>query len=372
MALGDRATIEVTVQQANGPGAPPITVFLDDGTTVGARAGRGPAVELAFQGRSLTAREPGGTAVLVAVQSGRRTSVIRTFVTSARLREGVARAWTVLGLLGLVLLGIGVVVADRLARSLVQLVAAVARVSHRLAGGDLDARVRPEGPAEIREVGTALNHLADRIRELLQREREGIADLSHRLRTPLTALRLEIETLRDTEGAVRVAAAVDAVEVTVDQLIREARRSNREVASGSDAAKVVAERVGFWAALAEDQSRTAEVFLAGGPLPVRVGPEDLAACVDAVLENVFAHTPEGTAFEVRLTAREDGGALLVISDAGPGFSRLDLLDRGASGAASTGLGLDIADRTARGSGGELRVGATATGGARISLTLGPA
>ncbi|WP_202862978.1 HAMP domain-containing protein [Ornithinimicrobium murale] len=53
--------------------------------------------------------------------------------------------------------------------------------------GELDARVRPSGPGEVRAIGGALNHLATRIGELLAAERESVADLSHRLRTPLTA-----------------------------------------------------------------------------------------------------------------------------------------------------------------------------------------
>ena len=67
--------------------------------------------------------------------------------------------------------------------------------AERLGRGDLDARVEPGGPDEVREVGAALNRLAARISELLAREREEVADLSHRLRTPVTALRLDVESL---------------------------------------------------------------------------------------------------------------------------------------------------------------------------------
>ncbi|MEQ4724849.1 HAMP domain-containing protein [Nonomuraea sp. B19D2] len=76
----------------------------------------------------------------------------------------------------------------------------LARVSHRLAGGDLTARAEPGGPPEVRSVALALNHLAGRIDGLLAAERESVADLSHRLRTPLTGLRLDAESLRDPEG----------------------------------------------------------------------------------------------------------------------------------------------------------------------------
>jgi signal transduction histidine kinase len=86
---------------------------------------------------------------------------------------------------------------------------------------------------------------------------------------------------------------------------------------------------------------------------------------------VFAHTPEGTAFSVTVTSRSARGAQLVVEDSGPGLAGFDAVRRGASGAGSTGLGLDIARRTAQSSGGELTLGTAAGGGARIVVTFGP-
>ncbi len=299
---------------------------------------------------------------------GDGTSVVRALVPPERLREGVTRTWLVLGLMGLVLLVVGALVADRLARSLIGPVADAAGVARRLGGGDLAARVTPGGPPEIRDVGTALNQLAGRIDGLLRRERESVADLSHRLRTPVTALRLEVDAMRDREDAARVGSAVASVERMVTQVITEARRSGAEPGPACDAAEVVAERVAFWSALADDQNRPRSVRLSPGPLPVPVRAEDLAALVDLLLENVFAHTPEGTPFAVELTERP-GGARLTVSDEGPGFPGSDLVERGVSGAGSTGLGLDIARRTAEESGGALRV-RNGPVGAEVIVDLG--
>ncbi|MEU7991581.1 HAMP domain-containing protein [Streptosporangium canum] len=371
-ALGDQDTLDATVRQANGSGGTPITVFLAGHEFLGVPAPRGPGVELAARGRSVTVETPAGREILVAVQGGGDgTMVVRAFVSAERLRQGVGRAWLVLGLIGLALLTVGIVVADRLARSLIRPVGQVAGVSRRLARGDLDARVEPAGPPEIREVGTALNHLAARIRELLAREREAVADLSHRLRTPVTALRLEADTLRDKDEADRVGEAVDSVERMVSQVIREARRFDRGGAPSCDAAQVVGDRVAFWSALAEDQDRPLSFGLAGGPITVGVSGPELAACVDLLLENVFAHTPDGTPFTVELTALPGGGARLVIADEGTGFALPDPVGRGASGGSSTGLGLDIARRTAEDSGGRLRAGSSPSGGAEVALELGP-
>jgi signal transduction histidine kinase len=242
-------------------------------------------------------------------------------------------------------------------------------VSHRLANAELTARAEPAGPAELRDVAGALNHLAGRIQELLRQEREHVADLSHRLRTPLTVLRLEAESLRDPQEGARLTAAADALERAVTGLIRQARSATTD-AGRSDAAAVVAGRTEFWAALAEDTQREMTVGLAPGPLPVGLAAEDLAAAVDALLGNVFAHTPDGTPFAVRLTAGPTGGAVLTVADRGPGVPA-GLVRRGASGADSTGLGLDICRRAAQASGGRLEIAAGEPSGAVMVLHLGP-
>jgi signal transduction histidine kinase len=92
---------------------------------------------------------------------------------------------------------------------------------------------------------------------------------------------------------------------------------------------------------------------------------------DALLENVLAHTPEGAGFAVTLSRDDAGDVLVVITDEGPGFTDQRVLQRGESGAGSTGLGLDIARRTAAASGGDLRVGSGPSGGGRVSMRLGP-
>lgn len=372
VSVGSADELNLAVQQAGSGGGFPLTVFLPGGAVLGAPAERSPAVRLAFTGRSLTAQAEGGREILVAVQ-GRAdgTAVIRVFVSDADLTRGVGRAWLILALLGLGLLAIALLVADRLARSLLRPIAEAARVSHRLAAGDLAARAAPAGPPEIREVATALNHLARRIRVLLDQEREAVADLSHQLRTPMTALRLEAEALPPGEQSARVAAAVEAMERMVTRVIQEARRSREEAAGECDAAAVVADRVAYWAPLARDQDRTVGRDLAEPPLPVALGAEALAACVDALLENVFAHTPEGTDLTVTLRPGADGGAVLTVADEGPGFGAGDPARRGVSGDASTGLGLDIVRRAAERSGGSLALATGPAGGARVTVRLGP-
>ena len=297
------------------------------------------------------------------------TAVIRSFVPDAVLRHGVTRAWLLLLAVGAFLLLLSVTVADQLARSLVRPLTALAHTADRLAGGELSARAMVTGPPEVRRAANGLNRLAMRIGDLLAREREGVADLSHRLRTPLTALRIDAESLRDG----RLLDDVTAMERTVSEIIREARRHRGSTAQQAwcDAVAVVAERAAFWLPLAEDQDRLMNVDMAAGPAHVQVSRDDLAACADILFENVFTHTQEGAALAIRLSHRAGGGAWLVVTDDGPGFPPGGPVRRGLSGGGSTGLGLDIARRIAEDSGGTMTIGRSASGGGSVTLGFGP-
>jgi signal transduction histidine kinase len=301
-------------------------------------------------------------------REGAGQSVVRVYATTDQLHSGETGWWLLLAGASVGLLFIGLAGAELLTRRIVRPLMDTAETARALSIGDTTARAPTDGPREIGEVGVALNRLADRIDQLIAEERETVADLSHRLRTPLTALRLDAEALNDPADADRVGNHVSALERMLTAVIHAARRPQREGRMPAcDATAVVGERVAFWSALTEDQRRQGTVSLPSDPLVVRAAPEDLAAAVDALLENVVAHTPEGTAFGVRLTAAP-GGARLEVSDEGPGLPA-DEPVRGRSDRGSSGLGLDIARRCAEASGGSMSLGATPSGGALITLEL---
>jgi signal transduction histidine kinase len=365
------ADLAAAVGQANSEEPRyPATVYLPDGETVGYPAQRTDAVQLAARGSSFTAVGPGGWEVVapVAADSYNGSVVVRVFVNDAELGRGVHRAWLILALLGLGVLILAVIGGDLLTRSVIRPIHELAEVSVQLASGHLEARSRVHGPPEVRAVAAGLNHLAARIHELLRQERESVADLSHQLRTPLTALRLEVDA---TPGAEAIAGHVAILEEAVTRVIEQARNAGRPELAVCDAVEVVAGRCEFWSALADDQHRRLRIDLPPRRIPVGVAEADLRTTLDALLGNVFAHTPEGTAFSVTVTSRSARGAQLVVEDSGPGLAGFDAVRRGASGAGSTGLGLDIARRTAQSSGGELTLGTAAGGGARIVVTFGP-
>ena len=370
VATADRATMEPTVALADDRNAGDVSVILADGTVFGAPAPRSDLVELGLRGVSASTEAPGGREMVFSVQGATAgNSVIRVFVPDAELTRGVARSGLLLAGLSVVLLAGGLLIADRLARSLVDTTTDLSGVSEQLARGDLAARADPDAPAELGVVARALNGLAGRISELLREERENVADLAHRVRTPLTALRLDAEALRDPDESGRISAGVDGVQRAVTGAIEQARRRGGE-GRAADAAAVVRERVAFWQVLVQDTDRAVTLDLADGPLPVGCAPGDLEACVDALLGNVFAHTPDGTAFGVELSGRSAGGARLVVYDAGPGLPPgTDPTSRGVSGGGSTGLGLDIARRTADSAGGRLILSGPPGAGLQVTLEL---
>jgi signal transduction histidine kinase len=365
----DPAELEPVVQLADQGSSRAVSVVLPTGRVLGAPlTGATKLLQLVATGQSFTADVTGGREVFVPVETDTGRAVVRSYVPAELLHRGIARSIALLVGLGIGLLVAGVLVADRMARVTVRPVTALARAAHDLAEGDLSARVEPAGPVEVRDVGMAVNRLGQRIGELLAAERESVADISHRLRTPLTALRLDAGSLRDREESDRIGAGVEALERTVDDVIRSARRPMREgVRAQCDAVAVVRERAAFWQVLAEDQDRDLSVDLSPGPLLVRLVAGDLAAAVDALLGNVFAHTPEGSAIDVAVTSMYDG-VVVEVADRGPGLPPA-ATERGHSGAGSTGLGLDIAQRTAEAAGGRLVLEDRPAGGARVVLVL---
>ncbi len=348
------------------------TVFLPDGRVIGPNPERTPSIDLAAQGRAFTASTAGGVEVLLPVGGSRGVTVIRTFVPDVLLHEGVRAAWLTLAGTGAMLLLAAVVVGGWIASRLSRSVRDLARVADRVGAGDLTATVRPAGPPEVAAVGRVLNGLGVRITQMLADERELGADLSHRLRTPVTALRLDVETLQDPLERDRLTEHVDHMVAAIDAAVTAARHPDHVRRPGScDASLVVRERAQFWGVLAEETHRPLTVDVPAQPLPVPVAAADLGAALDALIDNVFSHTPAPTGFALRVSTAPDGGVLVVVEDDGPGLAAPGLLERGRSGVGSTGIGLDVARRTARQGGGDVRLEKSALGGARIVMAFPP-
>jgi signal transduction histidine kinase len=294
----------------------------------------------------------GGLAVDVSVGTPNGAASVCLYLTGDELYAGVVPRILILVGGSLIVLLLSIVGAELVSRRLARPLEETASTAERLALGDMDARAPTTGPAEVAKVGSALNGLADRIDEVIAVEREAVADLSHRLRTPLTALRLQVEALPDRESAEELNTQVNSLERTLTAVISAARRPQREGrVPHSDAVEVTRQRAAFWEPLFEDQGRELALDLPDAPAGVRSSGEDLGAALDALVENVVAHTPDGTPARITLT-RADGAVRIVVADNGPGIP-LGAGERGRSDRGSTGLGLDIARRCAEAAGGTL-------------------
>ncbi|MFN8096866.1 MAG: HAMP domain-containing sensor histidine kinase [Dermatophilaceae bacterium] len=331
-----------------------------------------------------------GIDVFVPVVTDKGVVVVHTSVLFARIARGVYAAWASIVALGVLLLALSVLVAGRMSRRISTPLVDLAGTAHRLRSGDLDARADVGGPAEITELGRALNQLADRIGDLLGAERERAADLSHRLRTPVTALRMDAEMVADETTRGRLLDHIQVLHRAVDSVVHDARRTSREaIVQPADAAALVRDRGRHWAPLAEDEGRELTVVAPAAALLVGLAEQDLADLVDNLVDKVFAHTPEGT--PLRLSARAvasqahgsgaRGGSsgsltpagnsyvVICVEDGGRGLAESALIRRGVSGSGSTGLGLAIVERIGRGASGSVELDRSDLGGLRVSVRL---
>ncbi|MBC9717021.1 HAMP domain-containing histidine kinase [Streptomyces sp. TRM66268-LWL] len=379
----DRTELEraIAITDAGGEGRMAVHLPGADGqgaSEIGRQRASDADVETARRkSRAFIAEAPGGSVLLqpTALSAG-GNAVVEIFVPEGDVTNGVTTAWVVLAGVGVALVIGSVAVADRLGVRLIQPAKRLAGAAHDLGEGKLGVRVPEEGPTELKSAAVAFNSMADQVVQLLANERELAADLSHRLRTPLTVLRLNAASLGDGAAAEQTRAAVEQLEREVDTIIRTAREAKPQTAAhgggaGCDAAEVIRERMAFWSALAEDEARKVRVAGVDRPVRIPVARPDLVAALDALLGNVFRHTPEGTAFAVDVHSGEDA-VIVLVSDAGPGITDPEAALRrgGGSGAdGSTGLGLDIVRQMAEATGGDLRIGSSVLGGTEVRIWI---
>ena len=356
------------VRSASATSSGRLSVFMPDGQVLGASASDDANVSLARTGRAFTAFESDGANLFVPVViPGSGTAVVAVAIPNSRLHRGVAAAWAILAATGVGLILLAVVVADRIARGVLAPTHALAEAAQKVSRGDLEAKVVPRGPPELSEVGRAFNILVTRISELLAAEREAAADLSHRLRTPLTALRINVDRLPKGPAADGLAADVHAVEYAVTDVIHELRRRTREgISSTTDLVSATRERATFWTALATAQNRRCTLDIVPLSWTVALRRDDVESVVDVLLSNVFAHTPERVPFRVVVEAAARNRVRLVVEDEGPGFPPI-MVARGESVGGSSGLGLDIVRRAAESTGGSLEILERPGGGARVEV-----
>lgn len=334
------------VEQANAGSPRPITLYLPDGTVLGPPIPVDAAVELARQGRSFTTAGPqGGRDVLVGLVGADLTAgtVVRVRVAASLLNRGVQRAWAIIAAVGCPVVVLAVGLTDRLALSMVRPMGELFSVTRRLQQGELGARVFARRAARgwPRWGSPSTGWPIASVTSSPPNEEEA-ADLSHQLRTPLTVLRLDAEDLASAEDRRRIAGASTVSNRSSPGSSRNRAAARCEQAGDRhgtcDLGQVVRQRLAFWSILASGQGRQWTVDVPSGRQPIGVSQAELEVCLDALLNNVLAHTPGGSSFSVEVIPGSGGNWMLVVQDAGPGLPGNTLPPRGASGGSGTGLG----------------------------------
>ena len=275
-------------------------------------------------------------------------------------------------------LAAGAVVAQQIARPIRRL----DRAARRVSAGDLDSTVAVEGSTEQRSLARAFNEMTQRVKRLLRGQQDFVADASHQLRTPLTGLRLRLEALEersreDGATAAELEAAlgeIDRLSLIVEELLVLSRAGEHELPAESvdlgDAAERAAER---WRHGAEEGSVGLEARRSEEAAEVWCAAHDLDRAIDSLLENALRYSPPGSAVTI-----EVGPGRVEILDRGPGlepgeeeavFERFRRGSAGRRGPGGTGLGLPIARELTRQWGGEVTLAPREGGGTRATIRL---
>jgi signal transduction histidine kinase len=364
---GDKhAEMPIEIPVTGSPGR--VTLYGPSGEVMGPDPPQGrPAVQAAMRGGSAAGIVDGHGYVTAPAYFDEEFGVVLVDLSPQELNEGLLPRLAAMAAASMTLLAIAGVAAWLLARRTVAPLRDLERTANAVAGGDLGARAASSTIPEIDHVGVALNRLTARVQELLQEQRDYTAELAHQLRTPLTALSVDVDAVREQGVREQLQDDVVAVHRMVDEIITTARRPSREgLQARCDATSVIRARVQFWQVLAEDQHREFRREIPDQSLPVRLTGDDLAAALDILFQNVFLHTDEGTAFGVRVRPAEDD-AEVTVWDRGRGFDAI----RDQKPVGSTQLGLSIARRLAEASGGRLTLANAPDGGAVVTMRLGP-
>jgi signal transduction histidine kinase len=277
------------------------------------------------------------------------------------LDDRIHRVWLLIGALGAGGVAIATALAALQARRLVRPLEAIARRSAQLGDGDFSVRAGHFGVPEIDAIAQGLDSSAGRIAELVAREREFSANVSHQLRTPLTALRLRIEEAgqgEDAEARAReleaALAEADRLETTIAHLLAHARQARTGRRIAMNLGVVAHEHAAVWRPVLARAGRSLEVVAAKNVV-ADASRGTVGQVLDVLLDNALRHG-RGT---VRITVADDGrAATMVVSDGGPGVAGPDperIFERGASRAGGTGIGLHLARSLAEGDGGALHL-----------------
>ncbi|WP_406458303.1 HAMP domain-containing histidine kinase [Streptomyces sp. NBC_01622] len=321
-----------------------------------------------------------------AQRDGRTVGAVRITYPTSDLTRRLWQIWGFRAILALAVLavaaGLGALVARRLTRPLRQL----NDMASKFSDGDLTARSPVTGPHETQTLARTLNQGAERLDTLIASQRIFVADASHQLRTPLTALRLSLDNIADgvddefvREDVDQATAEVVRMSRLVNGLLVLARAEAKVTAAEPlPLREIVAERLSVWRPAADE--RGVHIALRGevadGRPLVLASPGHLEQVLDNVLSNALEVSPDGATITVRAQSRGDEVELTVV-DEGPGMSDADksrAFDRfwrgqGLTGRSGSGLGLAVVRQLVTDDGGTVTLRDAPGNGLSVVITL---
>ncbi|GAA1582414.1 sensor histidine kinase [Actinoplanes couchii] len=298
---------------------------------------------------------------------GTIAGAVRVTYPSAPMEQRQWQIWGFRAGLAVAVLIAAALLGLLLARRVTSPLRALTRMAGRLRDGDLTVRVEETGPVEVRTLARTLNTAAGTIDGLVGSQRTFIADASHQLRTPLTALRLSLDNIADEadDPALR-----DDVDLAAAEVVRMSRLVNGLLAlaraeghvSAPEAIRtsdVIDERLDVWRAAADEKGVRLHRPPGSGPAAL-ITRGNLEQILDNLLANALEVSSAGD--EITVAARRTGSAVTVtVRDQGPGIPA-DLRDRafdrfwrGGDRPGGSGLGLAIVKQLVEDDGGAVRL-----------------
>lgn len=320
---------------------------------------------------------PYAVAAAPAIDEGHLVATVTLAVPANFTEDRIHEIWLALAVFAAGAVVVAAIAGIVLARSLALPLGRLETTVARFGRGELAIRAQEaHGPAEVRSLARQFNHMAGRLDDLIEAQIRFVADASHQLRSPLTALRLRLENLEattDAAGQEAIAAAgreVQRLSRVVDGLLTLGRSGEGAPPETEvEVRQVIDERCAAWAALAAEKG---VALAAGGNSPVearrRLHPGDLDQIVDNLLANAVEVSPEGSRIRVELRRGAHGREEIHVMDEGPGLAeedRVRAFDRFWQGShhpsGHSGLGLAIVRQLAHRNGldVELRAGVPA-------------